>query len=220
MSAGTPTELVRDGRREGRDPPTASPPSGPGPGPGPEPPHWIDVDHLLARLPPPSRFPVPAPAPLPRWRIVLAVALTGGSAFVTLAFVFAHPWTTPPPLPRDEVVGQVESVLGQTYIVSYTVPNDPGFSGIVSGTSPNASVGRDVVVRYDVTSPIDATVVSLTAPHHRPNGVFGWVAVSSLWAVILGSDALVLQRRWRRVQEEEQSTDYRDDGWAGSSNSA
>ncbi len=57
-------------------------------------------------------------------------------------------------------------------------------------------------MRYEVTNPIDATVVSLTAPQRRPNGVFGWVVVSSLWAVTLGSDALVLQRRWRRVQEE------------------
>ncbi len=134
MSAGTPTDLVRDGRREGRDPPTASPPSGPEE--GPEPAHWIDVDRLLDRLPPPTPFPVPAPGPLPRWRIVLAVALTGGAAFITLAFLFAHPWTTPPPLGRDEVVGQVESVLGQSYIVSYTLRDDPGFPGNVSGTPP------------------------------------------------------------------------------------
>jgi hypothetical protein len=109
MSAGTATDLVRDGVREGHDPPTGSA--------SPDPPpkqHWIDVDRLerigtreplpwpLNRIPP--SYPVPEPS---RWRVVAAVALTCCSIFVTLALHFGQPIIPPPPLGRDETIGQV-----------------------------------------------------------------------------------------------------------------
>ena len=221
MSGGTATDLVRDGAREGRDAPAASPPPEP-----PARPHWIDVDRLprtdgrsplpwpLNRLRP--TYPEPEPAPA-RWRVAVTVALTCASAFVTLAFLFGHPVTPAPPLPPDEVIGQVAYATPQSYVVYYSLPNDPDFLGVADGSSPDAAAGQEVVVRYDPSKPLNATVVSWTPPHSRRNGVFGIVVVTTLWAVTLGSSALTLQRRWRRRQEREQNTDYRRDQWAGSS---
>ena len=148
------------------------------------------------------------------------MALTCVSAFVTLAFVFAHPLTSPPPLARDETIGQVAQVTPQFYVVSYTLPNNPDFPGVTFGTSPNTAVGQDVVVHYDPAHPYLATVVSLTPPRRLPNGVFGWVVVSTGWAFALWSWTSIGHRRWRRRQEQEENTDYRDDEWAGGSNSA
>ncbi len=224
MSAGTATDLVRDGTLEGRDPPAAEP--APPPSDPAARPHWIDVDRLERtfgrsartgrrdRVPPPTS---PAPA---RWRVAATVALTCGSVFVTLAIWFGNPVTLAPSLPRDEVIGQVVVAQRPTYVVSFSLPNDPGFPGVAFGSSSNATVGQDVVVRYDPAEPVNAAVVSWTTPHSRRNGVFGVVVVGTIWAVTVGYAALALQRRWRRLEELEQNTDGRHDEWAGTSYSA
>jgi len=75
-------------------------------------------------------------------------------------------------------------------------------------------------VRYDPARPEDATVVSLTPPQTLPNGVLGWVAVSGSLALTVWSCTSMARRRWQRLQEREDGTDYRDDEWAGGSHSA
>jgi len=148
------------------------------------------------------------------------VALTCISALVTLAYVFGHPLIRPTPLGRDEIIGQVVQLTPQGYLASYSLPSNPDFSGVAIGTSPTAAVGQAVVVRYNPANPAIATVVSLTPPHSRPNGLFGAVVVSTGGALALWSWISFGHRRWRRLQERAADTDYRRDEWAGSSNSA
>ena len=94
--------------------------------------------------------------------------------------------------------------------------------GLAVGTGPAGAVaqGQSVVVRYDPTDTTHGTVVALSPPHSGPNGAFGWVVVAGLTALTLWSWGSVFYRRGRRRQEQEFETDYRDDEWAGSTNSA
>jgi hypothetical protein len=215
MSAGTATDLVRDGRREGHDAPEEGPP--------PEPPpkqHWIDVDRLptrtRARVPwPLDRIPPSYPVPERRpWDIAAAVVLACCSVFVGLAISLGgvRPFYVPP-LPKGDVVGQVEGVSYPAAFVSY--PDAPGGAIGVTAT-PGVGVGQDVVVNLDT----DEIVATSPPREHLGKGFLGTVAgVVVLLAVAL---RLWLQGSWsrRRLEAREFETDYRDDQWAGTSNSA
>jgi hypothetical protein len=221
ISAGTPTDLVRDGRRERRDAPVEGPP--------PEPPpkqHWIDVDRLptgtRARVPwPLNRIPPSYPVPeRTRWHAAAAVALACCSVFVGLAISLGHvrPFYVPP-LPRGEVVAQVVGVSSPTAFVSYNAPgansNAPGdVIGVTA--SPGVGVGQSVVVNLDTDE-----IVTTSPPSKRVGkGFFG--AVTGV--VVLLALALRFWLQWsstrRRLEAREFETDYRDDQWAGTSNSA
>lgn len=77
-----------------------------------------------------------------------------------------------------------------------------------------------VVVRYDPASPDTGTVVSVSAPQSRPNGIYGLIAVSTLVAATSWCWVSWGYRRWRRRLEQEDATDYRQDAFAGTSMSA
>ena len=62
--------------------------------------------------------------------------------------------------------------------------------------------------------------MALSAAHSSPRGPYGVTVVSA--AVALSSWAWISTgyRRWRRRQQREDATDYPEDPWAGTSNSA
>jgi hypothetical protein len=171
MSAGTATDLVRDGTREGHDPPTTA--SAP---PTKEQPHWIDVDRLprggrrphpwLLRDLPPS---YPGPPEPSRRRAAVGIGVACCSLFVSLAVVFGHvkPLYTPA-LPKDEVVGQVVATAPYYYFVDYSIPGHPDADGTAAAPEPAPGDGR-VVVLYTNDPSLDfpGTVVSTSPPGLR-----------------------------------------------------
>lgn len=221
ISAGTATALVRDGDREGHDPPTPSVSAPPR-----ERPHWIDVDRLpkgsrrplpwpLRRLPPSY----PGPPQTTRLRIAVGVVLACCSLFVGMVVVFGHvrPLYTPA-LPRHEVVGQVIGVVGSTYFVGYDIPNE--VDSQITAATGSVRDGQSVVVRYGGPDVV-ATVVSTSPPGLRLGaGFFGALAGIVVIASLLVSLWLRLLAARDRVRASEEATDYRDDDWAGTSNSA
>lgn len=216
------TALVRDGKREGQDPPTADPRPRPV-----EEPHWIDVDRLpdgsrrplpwpLGRLPPS----IPGPPAPSRRRVAVGVAATCCSLFVTLAVVFAH--VRPlyiPSLPRGDVVGQVVGSTPGHYFVEYSVPGQSNAENVITA-SGSAAAGQSVVVR-PTGGPDSGTVVSTSLPHLRL-GVGALGALSGMALVVGGSFSLWLRMESARddFRAREEATDYREDAWAGTSNSA
>jgi hypothetical protein len=220
MSAGEATALVRDGTREGQDPPTTAL----APPPTEEKSHWIDVDRLpvgqrrqlswpLRRLPPSY----PGPPPPSRRRIALGVAVACCSLFVGLAVFFGHvkPLYTPA-LPPGEVVGDVVGVTGHTFVVEYSIPGQYDSYNVTAG-SGSVSNGQAVVVRYAG----DGTVVSTSAPSLRLGA--GFLGATSGVALITCVALRFGLRAWSardRIKAEHDATDYRDDAWSGTSYSA
>jgi hypothetical protein len=221
MSAGTPTDLVRDGLEEAHDPPVE--------GPSPEPPpkqHWIDVDRLERIGTPPPWQSI--------WLRVLLVALTTCSVVITLAVVLPG---SSPAVGRDETIGQVVFVdtINSGYMVTYTAPGQSNAGGtfdegVASGSGPASTVsqGEDAVVRYDPHDTTQGTVVSLIPPPpwwaaisglpYRSKGVGGRLLLVTTWVFTLTAWVVFGYRMVRRAQKREERTDYRDDEWAGSSN--
>jgi hypothetical protein len=234
MSAGAPTELVRDGHRVTHDPVTSEPSRATMP-PDAEPAHWIDVGALprkeraplpwpLRRLPP--SYPTPEPR---RWRVVLGVGLTCCSLLATLAIHFGHALVPPPPLGRDEAIGVVQVVAPHdpAFLVSYQPPGTQrgtsrGDTNYAFGWSTPGTVqpGQSVVVHYDLADDTKSTIVALAPPQSRPNGLYGWVVVGVAWAVTAWYWISTVFRKGRRYQRRVEDTDYRDDPWTGSTNSA
>jgi hypothetical protein len=142
------------------------------------------------------------------------------SVFVALAISLGHvrPFFVPP-LPRGEVVAQVEGVSYPYDIVSYSTPGsipDTPDNSIAVTESPGVGVGQSVVVRL-ATSEIVAT-----SPPKKQLGK-GFIGTATGVVVLLA----VALRLWlkgslarRRLEARELETDYREDQWAGTSNSA
>jgi hypothetical protein len=227
LSAGKPTDLVRDGARESYDPPIPSAASQ-----APSPPHWIDVDRIplgsspsppwpLNRLKP--SFPVPQPQPPARWQAILGTVATCCAVLCLLAIHFGHAVIPPKPLGPDEAIGTVLFVESDHCVMASYTPqggSDSNTDGLASGcVSGAAAVGQTVLVRYN-SGPDSGTVLTQPPPHSRPNGLYGTLVVST--ALALGSWGWVvsIRRRWRRIQAIEDATDYRMDPWVGTTNSA
>jgi hypothetical protein len=219
MSAGTPTALVRDGTREGTDPPTARPAP-----PPQEKPHWIDVDRLpvsrrrslarpLRHLPPSY----PGPPEPSRRRVGVAIAVACCSLFVSLAVLFGVKPLYIPALPKGAVVGSVVGSTSDTYIVEYSLPGQPNSNELTSATG-SVQDGQSVVVRY---TSFPGTVISTSAPHVRLGvGILGAASGIALIASGLASLWLRLARAKDRVIAREETIDYREDAWGGTSYSA
>jgi hypothetical protein len=226
ISAGTATDLVRDGAREARDPPV------PAPAPPAPPRHWIDVHRLptaerrrlpwpLDRIPPP--YPVPERKP---WRVVASVVLMCCAAFVAVALSFGHAVLPAPSLGRDETMGTVTYVdqLDQPstfFVVSYSPQGQPDVGGVAAGSdAAGVADGQSVVVRYDPAHPTFGTVVSTNPPGSRVDGILGWIVVPLELALAFWFWSSSGYRLWRRRRALEEETDYREDQWAGTTNSA
>jgi hypothetical protein len=224
MSAGTATELVRDGSTEGHDPPIEDP----SPSPAPEAQkHWIDVDRLEQ-----------AGTQARRWwngPRVIAVAATCCSLLITLGILLPN---NSQPVGAHETIGSVlfvDIAPPWGYVATYDAPGhpDPGGvgSGMAVGPAPRGSVvqGQSVVVRYDPRDTTQGTVVSLIpvprwwaifGPDYRANNAGGKLVLLVLWGFSLAMWIDVVYRGVRRAQEREDRTDYRDDGWGGGTYSA
>jgi hypothetical protein len=205
MSAGEPTDLVRDGAREGHDPADPSAPL-------PE----IDVDEL------PTGQLVPFPWRQSRWQRVLVLAAVCCAVVAILADRFGHATAPPKPLGPNEAIGTVLFVESSSHYVlaTFTPQGNSDAQGMASGYMNDVASGQTVVVRYDPNQPTDGTVLSQPTPRSSPNGLYGvfigvlgFVGFGALW-VVAG------YRKWRLYRAREDATDYRVDPWAGTTNSA
>jgi len=208
MSAGEPTDLVRDGVRESREPADSSAPL-------PE----IDVDEL------PTDRPLPFPWRQSRWPRALVLAALACAAVAILASTFGHAIARTNPLGPNEAIGKVVYATGggnSTFVMaSYTPQDRPDSSAYPTGLAAHVvSDGQTVVVRYDSNKPTDGTVLSQPAPGSSPNGLYG-VLVGVLGFLGLGTLWVVGGfRKWRVYRAREAVTDYRVGPWAGTTNSA
>lgn len=205
MSAGEPTDLVRDGVRESHDPADPSAPL-------PE----IDMDEL------PTGQPVPFPWRQSRWQRVLVLAAVSCAVVAFLAAAFGHAIAPAKPLGPNEAIGTVLFVEVSSHYVqaSYTPQGNSDAQGMASGYINGVVAGQAVVVRYDPNQPTDGTVLSQPTPRSSPNGLYGvfigvlgFVGFGALW-VVAG------YRKWRLYRAHEDAADYRVGPWAGTTSSA
>ncbi len=208
MSAGEPTDLVRDGVRESREPVDSSAPL-----PG------IDVDEL------PTGQPLPFPWRQSRRQRALVLAALACVALAILATNFGHAIARSNPLGPNEAIGTVVYAKGDsnsTFVTaSYTPRDRPDSSAYAMGMVTHViSDGQTVLVRYDPNQPTDGTVLSQSTPGSGPDGLYGalvgalgFLGFGTLW-VVAGF------RKWRLYRAREAATDYRVGPWAGTTNSA
>lgn len=162
----------------------------------------------------------------PRWQVVVAVLATCCSVFGSLALHYGRALIPPPPLGRHETVGTVSYVgtvdQQQWYAVGFSAPGQSGFGGLAMGPGPapgQVTNGQSVVVRYDPAHPDVGTVVSVSAPRVASTVPTVWSPSPSSWPPRRGSGSRCATGAGRR-QDEVDATDYRQDGFAGTSMSA
>lgn len=140
ISAGEPTDLVRDGVQESHDPPDPAAPR-----------RAIDVDQL------PSGKPLPFPWRQSRWQRILVLAAAGCVIVAVLATYFGHAIAHARPLGPNEAIGTVLFVESSNHYVeaSYALKGNPDVQGMASGYISGVSSGQPVVVRYAPNQPAE-----------------------------------------------------------------
>jgi hypothetical protein len=205
ISAGEPTDLVRDGAQESHDPPDPSAPL-----------RAIDVDQLQ------SGKPLPFPWRRPRWQRILVLAAAGCVVVAVLATYFGHALVPAKPLGPNEAIGTALFVESSSHYVlaSYAPQGSPGVQGMASGYIGAVAPGQPVVVRFEPNQPASGTVLSQPVPKSSPNGIYG-VFIGVLGVVGFGTIWLAsIYRKWRFSRAREADTDYRAGPWAGTTSSA